>query len=214
VTKAAKFDDKSVNPNSAVGRLSNPGAIDRINEELNPSHSGEQKDGSLTPFYSTGARAFIKLAGKPLGVCQNITWQVSYQATPVHTIDSVHPWDIDVGAITIKASLSQIMDPTKGAEADALFSTMQAAIHQPMVEMQVLDTGFGTCLFFARGMFTSISGVVARGSISTWNADFVGVAYQHYVSQTFKPYNSLSGGLSDALDAATDLAGTLTGGAF
>ena len=185
--------------------------LDKINAALNPSDPASQKAGQ-EPFYSTGARAFIKVGGKPVGVCQSINWQISYQATPIHTIDSVHAWDIDIGAVSIKASLSQIMDPTKGPEADGLFHIMQAAIHQPMVEIQVLDSKIGTSLFFARGMFTGVSGNVSRGAMSTWNADFVGVAYQHYVSQTFKPYDSLAGLFSDAADAVGDVASSFTGG--
>lgn len=163
------------------------------------------------PFYSTGARALLKVGGKAIGVCQSFKWSVSYNATPIQTIDTPHAWDIDVGVVSISANMSQIMDPTKGPEHDGLFHIMNAAVHQPMVELQVLDKS-GTSIFFARGMFTSVSGGVQVGAMSTWNAGFVGVAYQHYVSQQFKPYNSIAGALGNLVDELGGLASDLSGG--
>jgi hypothetical protein len=103
------------------------------------------------------------------------------------------------------------MDPTKGPEAEGLFHTMQSAVHQPFVELQVLDK-LGTSLFFSRGMFLSVSGAVARGSMSTFNARFTGVLYQQYVAQYFKPYDSLAGAASGLIDGLKDLASDFTGG--
>jgi hypothetical protein len=165
---------------------------DELNDKLNPFSELEKQVGQI-PFYQTGARAFIKVGGKPLAVCQDFRWQVSYQPNPIYTIDTVQPWDIDVGPMTVSATLSQIMDPTKGPEVDHLLPIMSSAVHQPLVELQVLDR-LGTSLFFARGMFLSVSGSIARGAVSSFTATFTGTAYQHYVAQSFKPYNSIAGG--------------------
>lgn len=174
--------------------------------------SEDSKLPGLLPFHGTGARAFIKVGGRPVGVTQNISWDISYTGTPIHTVDSVFPWDIDVGMVSIRASLTQIMDPTKGPEADGLFHVMQSAVHQPMVEMQVMDTHLNTSYFYAKGMFLKVSGNIARGAMSSWNAEFMGVAYQHYVAQTFKPYDSVSGALGEILEEAAELAGVISGG--
>jgi hypothetical protein len=88
---------------------------------------------------------------------------------------------------------------------------MQAAVHQPLIEMQVLDK-LGTSLFFARGMFVAVNGNVTQGQISHFSAQFVGVAYQHYVNQKFKPYNSIAGALTGAVQGLQNLASSLTGG--
>lgn len=180
-----------------------------LNDKLNPFGSQAQEIGSV-PFYQTGARAFIKVGGKPLGVCQNIRWSISYSATPVHTIDSVHPWDIDIGSVSISASLDSIMDPTKGPEADGLFHIMQAAIHQPYIELQVLDA-LGTSLFFARGMFTAVSSSIGRGSMSTVSANFTGVAYQQNANQSFEPYG-VADKINDLINGVKNLASGITGG--
>lgn len=179
---------------------------DLLMSKIDPSK--ESNDG--TPFWSSGARSLIKVGGKALAVCQDFRWTVTYQATPIQTIDTAFPWDIDVGQVTIQATLSRIMDPIRGPEADAIFPIMSAAIHQPMVEMQVLDA-LGTCLFFARGMFTSVTGAVVLGQLSNVQAGFVGVAYQHYVSQEFQPYG-LAGAAGDLLGSAQDVISDLTGG--
>jgi hypothetical protein len=149
----------------------------------------QSKTNDGTPFWSSGARSLIKIGGKPVGVCQNISWQVAYVGTPIHTIDSAHAWDIDVGQVNINASLSRIIDPIRGPESDSLFAIMQSAIHQPLVELQVLDA-LGTCLFFARGMFISVNGNIAIGQLGQMSAQFTGIAYQHYVSQEFQPYGT------------------------
>jgi hypothetical protein len=104
------------------------------------------------------------------------------------------------------------MDPTKGPEADGLFHTMSSAIHQPFIEIQLIDKKLGTSLFFARGMFTGISGSVSRGQVGTWSASFTGTVYQHYVSQAFKPYNSVAGAVSGLFRGLQNLASAGTGG--
>lgn len=183
---------------------------DTLNDSLNPFSELNKTIGQL-PFYGTGARSLIKIGGRPIGVCQDFRWQVQYTPTPIHTIDTVQPWDIDVGPMAINANLSRIMDPTKGPEVDNLLPIMSSAVHQPMVELQVLDK-LGTSLFFARGMFLSVSGNVARGALSTFSATFTGIAYQHYVGQSFKPYNSIAGGLTGLVNGLGGLASDLTGG--
>jgi hypothetical protein len=178
--------------------------------DLNNPQTSTATTGQV-PFYQTGARAFIKIGGKPLGVCQDFRWSVSYQGTPITTIDSTQPWDIDVGSMSVTASLNQIMDPSKGPEVDNLLPIMSSAIHQPMVELQVLDK-LGTSLFFARGMFLSCSGNISKGAVSSISAQFVGVFYQHFVSQSFQPYGSIAGGLSGLANGLKNLASDATGG--
>jgi hypothetical protein len=177
---------------------------------LDPFQSLEKTIGQV-PFYGTGARALIKIGGKPMAVCQDFKWQVSFQPNPIYTIDTVQPWDIDVGPMSVSATLTNIMDPTKGPEADNLLPVMSSAVHQPMVELQVLDK-IGTSLFFARGMFLSVSGNIARGQLSTFTATFTGIAYQHYIFQKFKPYNSIAGGLEGIASGLVGLVSDATGG--
>ena len=185
-------------------------ASDAINKFMDPFSEDYKTIGSV-PFYSTGARALVKFGGVPLGVTTDIRWTVSYSATPIHTIDTAFPWDIDVGAVTINATLGQIMDPTKGPEADGLFSIMKSAVHQPTIELQVLDAT-GTSIFFARGMFISVNGNIARGQVGTWSCQFLGTTYQHYVSQSFKPYDSLAGKAANLANSLKKLASDVSGG--
>jgi hypothetical protein len=178
----------------------------KIEEGLDPFSDTKEGIGQK-PYYQTGARAFIRIGGRPIGVCQDFRWKVSYMPTPIHTIDTVQPWDIDVGPMTVSATLNQIIDPTRGPEADNLLPIMASAVHQPMVELQVLDK-LGTSLFFARGMFLAVDGSISRGGLSTHSASFTGIAYQHYVAQQFKPYDSFGaalGGLVAGLSGLTSV---------
>lgn len=181
-----------------------------LQDKLDP-FSG-QKDGRI-PFWSTGARSYIRMGGKPLAICTDIRWQVSYNGTPIHTIDTPHAWDIDVGQANIVATLNNIIDPSKGPEAYGLFSTMQSSVHQPMIELQVLDA-LGTSLFFARGMFLQVNGNITRGQLSGISASFTGIAYQHYVAQSFKPYSGVGGKISGLIGGLKDLVSKGTGGIF
>jgi hypothetical protein len=187
--------------------------IQEAMDNLNPFAEEASQIGQI-PFFNTGARALIKMGGKAIAVAQDIRWQVSYVATPINTIDSAHAWDIDIGAATVNASLTRIVDPTKGPEVDFLFHTMRSSVHQPLVEIQVLDRGLDTSLFFARGMFTQVSGNIARGAMSTFSAHFTGIAYQHYVAQAFQPYESIAGSASAAVDGLQNLASDFSGGLF
>jgi hypothetical protein len=181
-----------------------------IQDKLDPLAPQNIGEGQV-PRFGTGARSLIKIGGKPIAVCQSMRWQVQYIGLPIQTIDTPFPWDIDIGQATITAALDRVIDPRSSAEADALFSIMQAAVHQPLVEMQVLDA-FGSSIFFARGMFTSISGNMALGQLGGYSAQFIGVAYQHWVAQQFKPYDGIAGGLSNLIGGLANLASNLSGG--
>jgi hypothetical protein len=199
--KAAKF-----NTGTGGGLKQTEDKIGFFNDALNPFSGIE----SNIPFHSTGARALVRIGGKPIGICTSIQWEIRYTAEPINTVDSPFPWDIDVGQVRIAASLSQFIDPTKGLEADAMAHIMPAAVHQPFVEMQVLDK-IGTSIFFARGMFTSMTGNIARGTLSTFSANFMGVLFQSNSVQNFQPY-SVGAKISSALNNLVTQASNLTGG--
>ena len=192
--------------------------VDKFNDQFNPNW---RKSGGKIPYYVTGSRCLIKLAGQQLAVCQDFRWNVSYNATPIQTIDTPFPWDIDIGQVNIQATLNRIFNPTKGPEAEGLFPIMAAAVHQPMVELQVLygvkpTTGSNTetvwlTLFFARGMFVGISSNATLGQIGQLSANFVGVAYQHYVAQNFTPYG-VAAIAEELLNQTQDAVSSATGG--
>ena len=188
------------------GDAINEAQMRAINQKLDPNNNSG--DIGKLPFYSSAARTFIKIGGKPLGVAQDLSWNVSYTATPIYAIDSPFPYDIDIGQCMITARLGSIIDPTKGPEVDSMMHVMASAVHAPMCEIQALDRGTGTSIFFARGLFHGISGNISIGKISSWNANFTGVAYQHYVAQSFKPY-SIVGGIEGALNSLQNLTSTL-----
>jgi hypothetical protein len=197
--------------------------IKKFNDKLGWGFKPNGDNGNI-PFFPSGARCFIKMAGEPIAYCQDFRWSVAYSATPIMTVDSIFPWDIDVGPVNIQATLTKIMDPTKGPEAEGLFPIMSAAVHQPMVELQVIykavqNTGKAPDksntvemnMFFARGMFTSVSGNATVGQVSNLTASFTGVAYQHYVSQQFKPYGAAYA-MQETMSAAKEAVSALTGG--
>lgn len=162
---------------------------------------------ALFPTYSTGARSYIRVGGKPVAVAMDFRWQISSSASEIRTIDTNLPWDLVPNQITISASLSKFVDPSKSLEGEGLFHTIQSMIHQPYVEMQALDAS-GHSIFFARGMFTGMNGNIARGQLSTWGANFQGVAYQHNVFQEFRPYNDSL--IQNALDIINDTLGDIS----
>jgi len=206
---ASKFTD----PALGKGGLA---AIEQLSQQLspllqNPDAGTASKIGSM-PYYSSGGRTFIRVGGRAIGVAQSFTWKASYSGTPIHTIDSPEPYDIDIGRLNISGSLSQIFDPTKGPEADGLFAIMKAAVHQPIVEIQALDAT-GTTLFFARGMFVGVTGNVGRGQMNSLSAEFIGVGYQHYVSQAFDPSSgSVAGSADKIVKNLKNLASDISGG--
>lgn len=199
--------------------------LDKFNDVLSGGQ-GQRDKGAKTPYYLTGARCFIRIGGKPIGVCQDFRWNVSYAATPIQTIDTNIPWDIDVGQVNIQATLNKIYDPMKGPEAEGLFSIMAASVHQPMVEIQVIyqapdllpknDVKFSNdsvdfSMFLAKGMFVSISGNATIGQMSNLSASFVGVTYQNYASQGFMAYGP-GYYIQEAVREARDALSTYSGG--
>ena len=173
--------------------------------------SGATNPSSQLPYYGSGARSYIRVAGKPLGVCLDFKWQINIMTSEIRTIDTNLPWDLSPGQISIAATLNEIIDPTGSAEAQGLFSTIQSAVHQPYVEMEITDYN-GATIFFARGMFTSLSGNIARGQLSSFSCGFIGVAYQHNVYQEFNPYTGAAAGLGNAVSNFSSGLSGLTGG--
>ena len=210
-TRAAVFEPGAGSPSN--------GAINQFEENaqksldnLNPFSDNNTANKGNIPFYVTGARALIKVGGKAIGVAQRCRWNITYNSTPISTIDAAHPWDIDVGQASISCELSQVMNPTKGPEHDGIFHIMKAAVHQPMVELQIVDRSFGTQMLYARGMFTQLTGSVGVGQVGGWSSRFVGVAFQHYVSQQFQPYSGIAGAASSLIDGLQDISSEATGG--
>ena len=180
------------------------GAIDAALDPFNGTNTGQ------TPFYSTGARCLVRIGGKPAGICTSFSYNLSYNVEEIRTLDSNIPYDVDIAALTVRAQLNTIVDPTGGPEVTSMFATMASSVHQPLVEMQVLDRS-GTSVFFTRGVFTSIGFNTGKGQLSSYSANFIGIFMQNYVDQSFVPY-STTGALSGVLSSATALLGSLSGG--
>lgn len=161
--------------------------IDARNDKNNPKVK-------TLPKYSSGARSLIRVGGKPLGVALDFKWNIQVQTTEIRTIDTNLPWDLVPGQIQITGTLNQILDPTQSIEQYGIFSTAQAMVHQPYVELQVLDA-LGISIFFAKGMFTSVNGSVSKGQLTNISANFQGVIWQHNVFQDFTPYSKLGDAL-------------------
>ena len=140
------------------------------------------------PLYSTGARSFITVNGRPVAVCMSMSYSIRIDAEEVRTIDSHLPWDIHVNQISISATLRRLVNPEKSQESDGLFHTIQSALHSPMVEMLVQDAS-GTTLFFTRGIFNGRDAQMSLGQMTINTLSFQGSLYQGNVAQKFKPYS-------------------------
>lgn len=139
------------------------------------------------PNMSSGSRSYIQVAGKPLALCMDFNYQITAETEEIRTIDTNLPWDVSIGQIRISATLRKFVHPDTSFEKEGLFHTMQSFIHQPFIEILVQDVN-GNAQFYTKGMFTSVQGQFSRGNLTVRSANFVGVAYQHWVFQEFTPY--------------------------
>jgi hypothetical protein len=168
------------------------------------------------PEFLTGARAYITVAGRPYAVAIRVQYRVSMEVEEVRTVDTNLPWEIIPGQVHIHATLQGVIDPTQPAESDGLWANMASIMHQPLVEIEVLDK-LGEKQFWARGMFTEISNSIAVGSVAERTATFRGIAYAHNVMQSFTPYaddDGIAGKITGALKSASSWVRNTTGGAF
>lgn len=161
-------------------------ALEYGEEAARQERAGRNPD-VVMPKYHSGARAYVVVSGELVAVCQDFNYTVDFVPEETRTIDTHVPWDISVGQVSIRASLRQLIDPAESPESQGLWANMASIIHQPLVELEVFDK-LGQRMFFARGMFTRISGSVTAGSLANRSVDFVGTAYAHNVTQTFVPY--------------------------
>lgn len=169
----------------------------------------ENNPNNKFPQYSSGSRSYISVKGLPIAVCMNMSWSVDTSYEEVRTIDTQLPWDISLGQISVKANLSQIIDPDTSAESQAIFSTMAQNMHQPFVTLEVYDK-LGARLFYSKGMFVSMNSQMTVNGLSTRSVSFVGIVYAHNVDQKFVPY-SPQGKISSLNDALNKATGAITG---
>jgi len=184
------------------------GKLEQLSNQLNNLQNtvnGDNSHGQF-PTYSSGARAYVRVAGIPITVAQSFTWRV---VAETKTCDANTAWDIAINQISITANLSELIDPSGSLGSQALFFTIQSAIHQPMVELQVQDA-IGSSLFFSRGMFIGMNGSIRIGALSTYSVDFKGIAWQDNIAQAFKPYSNL--GVSKSLKSAKNFVSNISGG--
>jgi len=161
-------------------------ALEYAKEAAKQAEAGRDPDVVMPKYYS-GARAYVVLSGELVAVCQDFNYTIEFIPEETRTIDTHVPWDISVGQVSIRASLRQLIDPAESPESQGLWANMASIIHQPLVELEVFDK-LGQRMFFARGMFTRISGSVMTGALANRSVDFIGTAYAHNVTQTFVPY--------------------------
>lgn len=161
-------------------------ALEHAKEAKRQEEAGRDPDVVMSKYYS-GARAYVVVSGELIAVCQDFNYTIDFVPEETRTIDTHIPWDISVGQVSIRASLRQLIDPAESPESQGLWANMASIIHQPLIELEVFDK-LGQRMFFARGMFTRISGSVTVGTLANRNVDFIGTAYAHNVSQTFVPY--------------------------
>lgn len=165
-----------------------------------------------TPQFVVGGRAYIMVSGKPLALAQRCTWRTSVSADEIRTVDTHMSWDIAVGQTSIQVSLSELVDPNSPAETEGTWATMASLIHQPAIELEIFDK-MGERIFFARGMFTSMSCGIGNGSLAERSLEFLGIAYAHNVDQSFKPYDPKNE-IASAFKEASKKLRTITGGMF
>jgi hypothetical protein len=144
---------------------------------------------AVLPELLTGARAVLLIDGKPVGAAMEVNYRVTTQSTDIRTIDQFMPWEIVPGQMQVSASLRRVVDPNRTLGSDGLFSTMQAYLHQPYGGIELRDK-LGNLIFYARGMFTEMQGVVQAGQMGMESVNFVGYYWRENVRQEYDPEQS------------------------
>lgn len=161
-------------------------AAKRTQAEADALGFGNGYKSPVFPQYSTGARARIKVNGNIIGAALDMSYSVSANITEVRTIDQFLPWELVPGQLTIKASLRRIVHPDRTLGGDALFSTIQAYLHQPYASLEVRDA-LGNVQFYAKGMFTDIQSNIQAGQITVEGVSFIGYYWRENVAQEYTP---------------------------
>lgn len=156
----------------------------RTDEEVNALAKGYRSP--VFPEFGTGARAKLLINGKTIGAALQVSYSVSANITEVRTIDQFLPWELVPGQMSIKASLRRIVNPNRTLGGDALFTTMQAYLHQPYASIEIRDR-LGNLQFYAKGMFTDMQCDIQSGQLSVEGVSFVGYYWRENVKQDFAP---------------------------
>jgi hypothetical protein len=152
------------------------------------------------PELSSGGRVLVSVAGRAIAICQKFSYSIKAAEEEIRSIDNHIPWDIFIGQVTVRASLSQLVHPNNPAESEGIWSTMASIIHQPIIEIEIYDQ-LGARLFATRGMFVGMTSEMAQGGLTNRSLEFVGITYAHGVNQKYKPYSD-SGKIAGYKEAA------------
>lgn len=138
------------------------------------------------PEFGTGSRAKLLINGKTIGAALQVSYSVSANITEVRTIDQFLPWELVPGQMSIKASLRRVVTPNRTLGGDALYTTMQAYLHQPYASIEIRDR-LGNLQFYAKGMFTDMQCDIQAGQLTVEGVSFVGYYWRENVRQDFTP---------------------------
>lgn len=136
------------------------------------------------PDFGSGSRAKLLINGKTIGAALQASYSVSANITEVRTIDQFLPWELVPGQMTIKASLRRIVNPNRTLGGDALYTTMQAYLHQPYASIEIRDR-LGNLQFYAKGMFTDMQCDIQAGQLTVEGVSFVGYYWRENVKQDY-----------------------------
>ena len=185
-------------------------SLQRAAKDLAADASNPFGDPAKQPQMSTGGRAYIVVAGKPLALAQKVAWRISTSYEEIRTVDTHLSWDIVPGQTSISVTLGELVDPLQPAETEGTWATVASVIHQPIIELEIFDK-LGERMFFARGMFVSMSQDIGMGALASRSLEFVGITYASNVSQSFKPYADTNK-VAEAFQTAAKTLKSWTGG--
>ncbi len=163
------------------------------------------------PRIMNGARAVLKINGKVVALCTNVSYEINMDWSEIRGVDELIPNDLAPMIYSVKGSMSLYRVPNKSPIADFIHQDMFRGMIWPYTTIEIRDKRTDELIMLVkRAAITSRGESFTKNQLTTTNMSFIGIGFRDEQIPEFLP-DKLTGsddsdsGLLDAFKAITNL---------
>ena len=136
----------------------------------------------------TGARAVLKLNGKIIALCNNVSYDISMDWTEIRGIDELIPNDLAPNSFSVKGSMSIYRVPNKSPIGEFLSQDMFRGIIWPYSTIELRDKRTDEIIFkIPRAAISSRGESFSKGQLTSTNLSFIGIGFRDEITPELLP---------------------------
>lgn len=128
--------------------------------------------------YSSGARTILKINGKVVGFCFDISWRINTAITEINTIDDYFPAELAPQRVTVDGSMSALHIPGQSAGTELWQPDALNFLFQQYITIEVRDINDQLLFYTGKAMITSRAEDIRVDQLSNVNLQWRAIGFQ------------------------------------